>query len=244
MNNSIFHFTNSFENLKKILNDKAFKVSYCKEELNYSFGNLNGGISYSYAIPMISFCDIPLTSKTTYGDFGIGMKLSWAIEKEINPVLYVNKNSKISTSIWRILNNNIIDKAITQLMQLIKNREGKITRNNKIEKTDFYNEREWRYIPVIDLLDTDKYPDYIYQCDYESKLKLLGEKPHINEKKYLLGFDLDSIEVIIVENNEQINSVYEIFDSQDKEKLKLKVKSLEQLIENKLKRQSHSLPYN
>jgi len=89
MTNSIFHYTDSLEKLSKILKDKAFKVSYCKEELIYSLGNpYNGGICYSYAIPMISFCDIPPTYKTTYGDFGIGLKLSWAIENRMNPVLY------------------------------------------------------------------------------------------------------------------------------------------------------------
>lgn len=48
-------------------------------------------------IPMICFCDIPLSSLSfhmdVYSCYGIGMKKEWGIKKGINPVMYINPDS-------------------------------------------------------------------------------------------------------------------------------------------------------
>lgn len=62
--------------------------NYCREDLSYFDRTVNVGV------PMISFCDIPLTRtsmfKARYGDYAIGLSKEWALKKQINPILYVN----------------------------------------------------------------------------------------------------------------------------------------------------------
>ncbi len=76
--NSFFHYTTQ-EGLLGILQE-GFKATYCKEQ----FKNGEGEIKY-IGIPMISFCDIPLSllSEVVYGDRGyaIGMKREWGLKK-------------------------------------------------------------------------------------------------------------------------------------------------------------------
>ena len=74
--NAFFHYTTK-EGLLGILKE-GFKASYCKEQ----FKNNKGELRY-IGIPMISFCDIPLSliSQILYGEgkYAIGMKRTWGI---------------------------------------------------------------------------------------------------------------------------------------------------------------------
>jgi hypothetical protein len=93
--NLLFHLTYKIDTLKSILSDK-FYGSFCIETLH--FDNKEDKLY----VPMISFCDIPLTilsNKTKYGEFGLGMTKEWGIKNQLNPVLYLEKNSSLSDSI-------------------------------------------------------------------------------------------------------------------------------------------------
>ncbi len=83
---TLFHFTKSSSILKKILNE-GFRITYCKEEFEDSF----------LGIPMISFCDIPLSRtdqhKKAYGRYAIGLDkekllLDQILKHLLNPVVY------------------------------------------------------------------------------------------------------------------------------------------------------------
>ena len=84
---SLFHFTKDPGVLLRILNTGLIP-NYCREDLSYFDRTVNVGV------PMISFCDIPLTRtsmfKARYGDYAIGLSKEWALRKQINPILYVN----------------------------------------------------------------------------------------------------------------------------------------------------------
>ncbi len=101
---SIFHFTNDKEKLKGILKTN-FKVSYCKETLQF---NNEGFIMH---IPMVSFCDIPLSKAKnhikSYGEYGIGLNKSWAVKNGLNPVLYFEIDSNLSDSFLSVVNSFI-----------------------------------------------------------------------------------------------------------------------------------------
>jgi hypothetical protein len=91
--NSIIHFTNSKESLIGILNDN-FKLFYCKENI------IIGNRTFEFAVPMVSFCDIPLSEVKAhiekYGKYGIGLTKEWAEKQKLNPVLYIEKDSFLS----------------------------------------------------------------------------------------------------------------------------------------------------
>ena len=76
--NSLFHFTNSAERLVGILKH-TFRPRYCLEDLRMFTTSLDEDEEGSWlelAIPMVCFCDIPLSKikhhLTFYGNYGIG----------------------------------------------------------------------------------------------------------------------------------------------------------------------------
>lgn len=91
---SLFHYT-KLNNLKKILQEGMIP-NFCKEEFPQNNHN------YIVGIPMISFCDIPLTRTdeftNRYGQHAIGLSKEWALRNQINPILYVS-NTEIIESI-------------------------------------------------------------------------------------------------------------------------------------------------
>lgn len=82
---TLFHFTKNLTTLQKILME-GFRITYCKEHFQDSF----------MGIPMVSFCDIPLSRtdqhKKDYGIYVIGLdKDKLLANKDItylNPVIY------------------------------------------------------------------------------------------------------------------------------------------------------------
>jgi hypothetical protein len=90
--NSVFHFTDSFDNLVGILSD-TFKMSYSHEEIH--------GIETvkEFYTPMVSFCDLRLSEiefvSKKYGPYGIGLKKGWALMNCLNLVWYLNPQSPV-----------------------------------------------------------------------------------------------------------------------------------------------------
>lgn len=93
---TLFHFTTSFSTLKKIL-FSGIRFSYSVEN---PLECTNPGI----AIPMVSFCDIPL-SKTSrharkYGAYCIGFNKEFLLELYnpiLNPLIYLESNNLIQS---------------------------------------------------------------------------------------------------------------------------------------------------
>jgi len=100
--NTLFHFTKTKENLLGILQD-TFHPRYCLEKFGV------GDMETEAAIPMVSFCDIPLSQIKNhlkiYGRYGLGLSKRWAKKRGLNPVLYLRKKSTFSRHIESILNN-------------------------------------------------------------------------------------------------------------------------------------------
>ncbi len=61
------------------------------------------------AIPMVCFCDLPLSQirkhTKTYGEYALGLSKEWAIKKQINPVLYTYPNSDLSEKLKNLYFN-------------------------------------------------------------------------------------------------------------------------------------------
>lgn len=101
--NSLFHYTRNYESLIGILRN-GFLPNYCKETM------INGDI---LGIPMVSFCDIPLTRadihRKNYGKFAIGLTKKWGISNNINPLLYLS-SYRINKAFENIIHFSKIDK--------------------------------------------------------------------------------------------------------------------------------------
>lgn len=83
---SLFHYTDKLDNLISILKE-GFRVSYCAEQITDTI---------FIAIPMVSFCDIPLECnaehRSKYGSYAIGVNKAWMIDEYrelLSPVHYV-----------------------------------------------------------------------------------------------------------------------------------------------------------
>src|SRR5437773_4048710 len=106
--NTLFHFTGTMENLFNILNN-VFRPRFCLENYNVlTAGELSPSEDYEWAVPMVSFCDLPLSQTgfhlSVYGDYGIGMTKSWGKRNGIAPVLYVYPEALLTSKFADLLN--------------------------------------------------------------------------------------------------------------------------------------------
>lgn len=161
--NALIHFTNSKHKLKSIF-EQNFRLGYCKE------APVLGGAGTACHVPMVSFCDIPLSQVkghiSKYGNYGIGLTRDWGIRNRLNPVLYLEPQSLLSES-YRIAANYFLGQAalekervarsdqysravvaLGELLSYTKNFQGTLRRRDGtvIENYRFADEREWRYV--------------------------------------------------------------------------------------------------
>ncbi len=211
--NSLFHFTKSLSSLEGILND-SFKISYCVEEINYV------KIKRKLVMPMVSFCDIPLSQMknhiNSYGDYGIGLTKEWAQRKGLNPVLYMEKgsnlcycmeeiykkflkgNNSFETSNWEDHQRQILD-----IQRYVKRYQGDLIRRDgtKMPNYRFSDEREWRYVPPIrdDFLNV--VPETAYLAE-RNKNVIRDYKRNISCER--LEFNPNDIKYIVVKGEAEI----------------------------------------
>lgn len=230
---SIIHFTNKKESLIGILTNN-FKLSYCKEKI------ILKNKEFNFGIPMVSFCDIPLSQIkehiSKYGSYGIGLKKEWAIEKNLNPVLYVDSNSNLSESYIELFGKYLLEpdissesansseKAIIDIFRYTKNYQANLERNGTtIENYRFSDEREWRY--VLELSESEK-----YVCKHDECNK-------IDLSEYLLTFEPEDIQYIIIKNEEEISEFLQVlrnakgknYSLHDVERLMTRIITIEQI---------------
>lgn len=171
VSSSLLHFTKRFSALKGIIS-KGFRYSYCTEEFpkavvnnvlhkdeeGYTPNNFyaNDAIKGNVLIPMVSFCDVPLTRAgihaSSYGKYiiGIDKEIARNIYTTLMPVQYMfAERFRIALSELSMLKcselartNSQVDDSINMILSSSKQYE--ITRKGKPVKC--YNEREWRVV--------------------------------------------------------------------------------------------------
>jgi hypothetical protein len=128
-----------------------------------------------FMLVAVSFCDFKISEInfhiSRYGYYGLGLSKQWGIEKQLNPVLYINKDNKYfqdfrqciiaidknvnEMEISKITNNtsaiNNCNQTILKIYCYLKYYQGLLLRKNgiKIDNFRFADDREWRYIPDI-----------------------------------------------------------------------------------------------
>lgn len=202
--NTVFHFTEERDNLEGIL-EQNFKIHYCKETIFVHNQTIR-----TY-VPMVSFCDIPLSQIKnhikSYGPYGIGLRKEWAIRNNLNPVIYMEKDSFLSHSFDLCFDLVVTSpegrrnkQAFFDIFRYMKNYQGDLVRRDKRTKKKyrFSDEREWRYVPLC----TKDFPMFITESVYEDEII---EANHKLEKERL-SFAPKDIEYIIVKNDREIHS--------------------------------------
>jgi len=251
--NTIFHFTKSIENIENILTNN-FSPRYCLERLDFMPKS-----NFDIAIPMVCFCDIPLSQITehvkTYGNYAIGLKKEWAIKNSISPVIYLNNDSRTTSSINNIFKRTAILDRLTniikqktsadatrdflELLFYCKVYNGKMWRDNKLkENITFYNEREWRYVPKLNELESINPRLLINKKEFDD----IENRRELNNKltQFKLHFTPNEIKYIIISKESQrINMVQLIekikgsdFSQNELKKLSSKIISIEQINED------------
>lgn len=241
--NTLFHFTKE-ENLLGILKNE-FHPNFSLEHYH-----LDETGPFAFGIPMVSFCDIPLSliysHMTNYGNYGIGMSKEWAKRNMLNPVLYLRRNSQITQVLYDIatsiskeiqgIHKEGIEiesltkrhKLLAKLFTFTKPYEGT---NKSGEITKYYDEREWRYVPDPSSYNSRK----IMLKEEEFNSPMLSEE---NEKlkNAKLHFQPDDINYIIIkEESERLDMINEIswikekYDDNTRRILLSKVISAEQI---------------
>lgn len=207
---TLFHFTNSKENLLSILKNNFWA--------QYSFNGIGSKYKLKDDRPilMISFCDIPLSQikghSSIYGEYAIGLSKEWGLANKVSPVLYYYENGSLWDGMREMVKyldsiernrDQMIDGAniITAYRKLY---EGYIIRNNKFkeDKVKFYDEREWRYVPPISELKSNN--TAMMLDDLKGDLILLMNYQESVKGKYRLKFSPKDVKYIIVKNDSEI----------------------------------------
>lgn len=206
--NSVFHFTKNIESIKSILASN-FRIKYCVEKIESKSGTIE------YAVPMVSFCDIPLSQVTShidkYGGYGIGLHKRWAKRRGLNPVLYLEKHSTILNDVLiKAKFDGSNNPVVQEFLRYTKNYEGQLIRENHVtqKKYRFHDEREWRFCPKrTDLRDNEL---IIHNTQYYR-----DNKQSVNERLHFLGlnFSIKDISYIIVKDDDEILEIIEYFES-------------------------------
>jgi hypothetical protein len=214
--NTLFHFTRSKENLIGILKNEFYP--------RYSL-ELDPITNELYAIPMVSFCDIPLSQIKNhiliYGSYAIGLNKDWGRKHKINPVLYTYMDSSVSNIFRNILGyskvvkkSDDVDKVFDHcffMLNYMKNYEGQIYRDGKLSDAiiRFYDEREWRYIPALDILKKMNIDDFLSEKDFANEDKL-GKLTKQLEDHCRLPFEPRDIKYVITRTESEIIEIMDI----------------------------------
>jgi len=217
--NALFNFMSKLEYLKKILLNKAIIPRYYEETIDYL--NIEG--LKRVAFPMTCFCDIHLNKlvphMTFYGSFGIGLNKGWGINYGIQPINYINRSSNLIKDFSFIFSrslgtpvddeseivNNYKNYLLTNLL-FIKPLDGEMFQDGSYVSKNFHDEREWRYIPDFNSVDTE--------------LPLLVPQEQLNPKAYSsysngiqqrpelwLEFEYSVIKYLVVESDSDRNEL-------------------------------------
>ena len=176
--NALFRFTTKLEYIESILENKAFMPRYNEESIDYLKLNQLEKIAF----PMVCFCDISISKIRNhcedYGKYGIGMNKKWGINKNIQPIHYINENSELIKDFSYLFNklkedeNSDFDEYRNYLLSylfFIKPLQGEMRKLGDYTKKNFHDENEWRYVPKMK--DTELPPALI-------------QKSHLNDKSY------------------------------------------------------------
>ena len=202
--NVLWHQT-SKDGFFKILKSRKILYSYSLEK-SFPLKDDKG-----VAFPMISLSDIPICemphNKWTYGDYAIGFSRDWGNKNKFTPVWYCESLSNV----YRLLSDLTIKtledaeknderaeeykKRLGNYLYLFSNVkfvQGPLPKRN-YKNYRFYDEREYRLVPLKDIWEQNGYQPVLFEKDYEkykenngSSLLDIGLDFTLKDIKYLI----------------------------------------------------------
>jgi hypothetical protein len=205
---AIIHFTKSLDIVKSILQE-GFRVKYCTEVfIDKHVGSIGVG---GWASPVVSFCDLTVDDRDRhnidYGNYGIGLRKQWAIDKRLNPVLYCSEFSPVAETLnleveelTRVGGTTSRIEFMQGVLAYVKNYRGKVSTDPDYI---FYHEREWRYVPSREDLKSVGAEMFLDKAAYEN------DRPAYNNKvsSLFLKFNLCHLEYLVVNEAAEIDLV-------------------------------------
>lgn len=149
-----------------------------------------------------------------YGKYGIAFSKSWGIEKGIQPLQYINRNSILCQDFSEAFNSSkqgekedpATNFLLTQ-MYYMKPIEGIMPREGKNIKKNFTDECEWRYIPNVCEIDL---PQVVTESDMVS-IDILNRT--ISEMASVwLHFTFDDVKYIILPTERDFSEFCTVLD--------------------------------
>ena len=174
---SLFHYTD-YSTLKQIIKTGLFP-NYCAEDIRVinSFGKVRGEL---IGVPMVSFCDIPLSRidefADRYGSCAIGLRKEWADNKAINPVFY----AKDPNTLEAFITMTFIAK---QLQYKARTLDDTIS-----FAPDFSNAEQVEFFLFSKRLKEDTLPLFGYVKKYEGERTITdkaGKQKTVNQNNYI-----------------------------------------------------------
>lgn len=232
--NALFHFTKESDTLIKIL-ETGFIPFYCKEEIDDLFGDESYLFNEERALdiglntfPLVSFCDIPLTSieqhVKKYGKYAIGMSQTWGLNNGLTPVVYYHEKMPTYKDIKELyeslhrrksnefktdpINSSVIY-STSQAIRYLKHQKcyfkPMYIKNKSNNPIYFHLENEWRYVPNIKQYeDRLNYKFFILSDEKNDLNQEFKKKQH---HPFSLKFHIDDIEYIIVPTKDEIRKL-------------------------------------
>ena len=235
---TLFTFTTRLEYLLKYLKNRMISPRYCDEDIGYL--KIMGMRSIAY--PMKCFCDINMQKLDVhmawYGDYGIAFYKSWGMERNIQPVHYLNEKADLRNDISKVFRAVLREDVVgTKTHEMLKDYllhelmyykpyQGKIMnrKTGKVKKKCFADECEWRFIPDVSSLE---FPQVIPEQSFRnSGLTELYSNSMELKKEVSLCFEYSDIKHIIVQTVEEYKELSLAIDSwevDDKEEILSKV---------------------
>lgn len=205
--NILCNYMTKIEYLKAVIRNMAFIPRYVEENLEY----LNVQDLHTIAFPMTCFCDIPLTKVKNhmgvYGEFGVAIKKNVCIERDVQPILYLNNSARLKNDLSEALSKLLHEDPITPEWRILpdtmlsvllysKPIVGYMSRDewDKPHRLLFKDECEWRYIPSV----PENMPLIIPQDDNTKKGRKYYSKALESDRSTWFPFQVDEMEYIIV----------------------------------------------
>jgi hypothetical protein len=161
------------------------------------------------AAPLVCFCDLPLSliwsHLEEYGEYGIGIDKKWGLKMGVTPVFYTHSRAQTWRPVSRLATTAKKGGDTTALTDLrllaayTKPFQGPAWRKGKVKKVTFYDEREWRYVPVVEARDVL----FLGRADYTNETKLRALHGTF-KRKYALHISPDDIQYLIVPDDSHI----------------------------------------